>query len=126
MHYVMLIYETAERFAGRDKGPSDPYVGAWQAYYKALVNAGVYVGGEPLLAPDTATTLRPRDGRPRVYDGPYAETKEQLGGFILIDVPSHEAALEWAARCPTAADGAVEVRAAASAFKDSVVTGVAR
>lgn len=117
MLYALLIYETPTRFAGRDETPGDAYFNAWHAYHAALIKAGIYVGGEPLLEPATAVTLRSSEGRPRVQDGPYAETKEQLGGFILIDVPTQEAALEWAARCPTAADGAVEVRAAASAFK---------
>ena len=86
------------------------YVAAWKAYHKALVAAGVYVSGAPLKDMATATMVRLRDGRRRVQDGPFAEAKEQLGGFAILDVASIDAALEWAARCPTAASGAVELR----------------
>lgn len=86
------------------------YRGAWRAYYKALVDAGVYIGGDPLEVPETGTTLRIEDGKRRVQDGPYADTKEQLGGLIILELPSLDVALDWAARCPTASAGAVEVR----------------
>jgi len=75
-----------------------------------LVAAGVYVGGEPLKDGGTATTVRLKDGRRHVQDGPFVEAKEQLGGFMILDLPSIDEALEWAARCPAAATGAVEVR----------------
>ena len=82
-----------------------------EGVHKALVAAGAYVGGgAPLKDAATATTVRLRDGRRHVQDGPYAEAKEQLGGFIILDVASLDAALGWAARCPAAALGAVEVR----------------
>jgi hypothetical protein len=110
MRYAMLLYETAEDLASRDEPEGHPYVAAHRAYYKALVAAGAFVGGAPLKAVETATTVRLRDGRRHVQDGPYAEAKEQLGGFVILDLPSLDAALEWAARCPTAAEGAVEVR----------------
>jgi hypothetical protein len=67
-------------------------------------------GGAPLKDVATATTVRLREGRRHVQDGPFAEGKEELGGFILLDAPSLDAALEWAARCPAAASGAIEVR----------------
>jgi hypothetical protein len=86
------------------------HLGAWRAYYKALVGAGVYVGANALELPETGTTVRVKDGKRRVQDGPYADTKEQLAGFIILEVPSIDAALQWAARCPGAAIGAVEVR----------------
>jgi hypothetical protein len=94
----------------RDKDYNDPHLGAWRAYYRALVEAGVYVGGNALEVPETATTVRLREGKRRVQDGPYADTKEQLGGFIILELPSIDAALEWAARCPGASIGIVEVR----------------
>ncbi len=81
------------------------YYGAWRAYYRSLVDAGVYVGGEPLHAPETGTTVRHRDGRKQIQDGPYANTKEQLAGFILLELPSLDAALEWASRCPATRRG---------------------
>ena len=120
MEYVVLIYESPRVFATRGSDPNDPYLAAWRAYYKALVAAGVYVGGEPLQDAGTATTVRVKNGRTHVQDGPFAEAKEQLGGFMLLDVPSLDAALEWAARCPAAAEGAVEVRPKDSASKERV------
>lgn len=110
MQFAFLIYESEAAWATRKKDATDPYVGAWRAYYKALVDAGVYVGGDPLEMPETGTTVRILDGKRRVQDGPYADTKEQLGGFMILELPSLDDALGWAARCPTAAAGAVEVR----------------
>ena len=110
MKYVMLVYETPPDLESRKDPKRAPYVAAWRAYYKALVAAGAYVGGEPLKDVATATTVRLRDGKRHVQDGPFAEAKEQLGGFTILDVPSLDAALEWAARCPATASGAVEVR----------------
>jgi len=110
MKYVMLIYETPPNLESRKDPGHDPYVAAWKAYHKALVAAGAFVGGAPLKDMATATTVRLRDGKRHVQDGPFAEAKEQLGGFTILDVPSLDAALEWAARCPATAYGAVEVR----------------
>jgi hypothetical protein len=110
MKFVVLIYESPKDFESRGSDGSHPYTAAWRAYYKALLSAGVYVGGAPLQDVGTATTIRLQDGRPRVQDGPFAETKDQLGGFMILDLPSLDAALEWAARCPAAATGAVELR----------------
>jgi hypothetical protein len=110
MQFALMIYHTSEEFDLRKNDDSDPHLGAWRAYYKALVDAGVYVGGDALEVPETGTTVRLRDGKRRVQDGPYADTKEQLAGFIILELPSVDAALEWAARCPGASIGAVEVR----------------
>jgi hypothetical protein len=111
MQYALLLYETAADFARRDQdGDHATYVGAWRAYFKAVVEAGIYAGSNPLDAPETGTTVRQRDGRRHVQDGPYASSKEQLGGFVLLELPSLDAALEWAARCPAASYGVVEVR----------------
>ena len=111
MQYALLIYETSADFARREQAGDDPaYFGAWRAYYKAVVEAGIYAGAKPLDAPETGTTVRRRDGKPLVQDGPYASSKEQLGGFMLLELPSLDAALEWAARCPAASYGAVEIR----------------
>ncbi|HEY3041155.1 MAG TPA: YciI family protein [Pyrinomonadaceae bacterium] len=115
MLYALLIYEKPADFARRDPSvEKDVYVGAWRKYYQAMVEAGIYVGGNPLDAPETATTVRLRDSKRQIQDGPYASTKEQLGGFTLLELPSLDAALEWAARCPAASYGAVEVRPVAS------------
>ena len=121
MKYVMLIYETPPNLESRKDPERDPYIAAWRAYYKALVGAGTYVGGAPLKDVATATTIRLRDGRRHVQDGPFAEAKEQLGGFIILDVASLDAALEWAARCPAAAFGAVEVRPMDVDYRATVV-----
>jgi hypothetical protein len=110
MQFVLMIYHPPEEFALRNNEYNDPHLGAWRAYYKALVEAGVYVAADALEVPDTGTTVRLRDGKRRVRDGPYADTKEQLAGFIILELPSVDAALEWAARCPGASIGAVEVR----------------
>jgi hypothetical protein len=118
--YALLIYENPQDFADREQVEDQPYFGAWRAYHQALVDAGVYVAGDPLHTPDTATTVRQRDGRKHIQDGPYASTKEQLAGFILLELPSLDAALEWAARCPAAAVGAVEVRPLAPEHKRRV------
>jgi hypothetical protein len=77
---------------------------------EAMQKAGVIVGGERLRPTASATTVRSSDGKPQVLDGPYAETKEQLGGYFVVDVPDLDAAISWAARCPAASHGAVEVR----------------
>jgi hypothetical protein len=124
MRYALLIYENPADFARRNLPPEeDHYLGAWRAYYRALVEAGIFAGGNPLEMPDTGTTVRQREGKHLIQDGPYASTKEQLGGFILLDLPSLDAALEWAARCPAAAYGAVEVRPVASEAHRRVTDG---
>jgi hypothetical protein len=110
MRYVFLIYEPPANFAARQEGEDSPYVSAWRTYYQAMLEAGVYQSGAPLQEAGTATTVRSRSGQRHVQDGPFAEAKEQLGGFMLLELPSLDAALQWAARCPAASSGAVEVR----------------
>ena len=113
MKYAILIYD--ENTANPDAAPPDPEVWAqvmaeYNAYSQALTDAGVNQGGEALQPNTTATTVRIRDGRTMTTDGPFAETKEGLGGFYLIDVRDLDEALVWAARCPGAKCGSVEVR----------------
>jgi len=120
MQFALLIYESPKAFAARNSDETDPYLAAWRAYYKALVEADIYVGGDPLQAPETATTVRLKDGKRRVQDGPFADTKEQLGGFTILELPSLDAALDWAARCPAASIGAVEVRPLSPGFRRRV------
>jgi hypothetical protein len=117
MQFALLIYESPEGFAARNSDGTDSYTGAWRAYYEALVEAGIYVGGDPLQVPETGTTVRIKDGKRHVQDGPFADTKEQVGGFTILELPSLDAALDWAARCPAAALGAVEVRPLATELK---------
>ena len=115
MKFAILIYEPEERFEKRNFAQDATHWGPWRAYFDALVEAGVYAGGSPLERPDTtATTLRVRGGERHVQDGPFADTKEQLGGFILFELPTLDAALEWAAKCPAALYGTVEVRPVAN------------
>jgi len=107
MKYALLIHES-EDFAERRKDRALQAAG--MAYGEALRAAGIVVWAAGLQAPQTATMVSVRDGKRQVHDGPYPETKEFLGGFVIIDVPDLDAALEWAARHPTAAFAAVEVR----------------
>jgi hypothetical protein len=123
MQFALLIYHSPEEFAMRKNDYNDPHLGAWRAYHKALVEANVYVGGDALEVAETATTVRLRGGERSVQDGPYADTKEQLAGFIILELPSIDAALEWAARCPGASLGAVEVRPLAPEAKRRGFTG---
>ena len=83
----------------------------WFAYGDAMREADVYGSGEALQEPATATVVRVRDGARRVEDGPFPDAKEQLGGFAIIDVKDMDEALKWAAKCPAAKDGFVDVRA---------------
>jgi len=113
MRYAILVYETPDNFDRReDPERKAAYWGAFAEYSKALAEAGILTGRAGLLAPHAATTLRLAAGKRIVADGPYADTKEQLGGFFLIEVESLDAALDWAARCPAAQHGVVEVRPA--------------
>jgi len=121
MQFALLIYESPEAFAIRNNDGTDSYTGAWRAYHKALLEAGIFVGGDPLQVPETGTTVRTKDGKRHVQDGPYADTKEQLGGFTILELPSLDVALDWAARCPAASAGAVEVRPLAPETKHRIV-----
>jgi hypothetical protein len=109
MRYALLYNETAEEVAkGSDPVQADAYWGAWGAYMAAM--GPVIESGAPLAGVDQATTLRVVDGQRQVEDGPFAITKELFGGFVIIDVPDLDTALEWAARAPCVAAGSVEIR----------------
>lgn len=111
MQYLILANETADDFAARtDPSRTDAYWASWSGYIAALADSGVLVSAAGLLPPATATTIRTVNGAQVVEDGPFADSKEQLGGYFLIDVPDLDAALQWAARCPSAASASVEVR----------------
>lgn len=111
MLYALLFAESPGDFAQRENpATATSYMGAWTAYIVAMQQAGVMQSGAGLASVSLATTLRVRDGARDVQDGPFADSKEQLGGFVVLDVPDLDAALEWASRCPIAATGAVEVR----------------
>lgn len=109
--YTVLIYESADDFAARKDPARQPgYRAQWLPYSRVLKEAGAFVHGAGLEPPETAVTIRLKDGRRLVHDGPYAETKEQLGGYFIVSAPDLDAALDWAARCPTATTGVIEVR----------------
>ena len=110
MKYILLIYGNEANQQKASKSESDQMHAAYVAYTEALQKAGVIVGGERLQRSAAGTTVRVADGKTKVLDGPYAETKEQLAGFYMIDVPDLDAALSWAARCPGASHGVMEVR----------------
>jgi len=111
MKYTVLVYESEADFGARtDPARKEAYWGAYRAYTQALNAAGVMVGGAPLQPGHLGTTIRHKAGQRQVQDGPYAEAKEQLGGYYVIEVPDLDTALDWAARCPAATSGAVEVR----------------
>jgi hypothetical protein len=105
-----MVYESGAAFEARSREAGDEFWGAWRSYSQALVDAGVYVAGAALEPPARATTVRVDEGRRRVQDGPFADTREQLGGFIVLEVPSLREAIDWAALCPAAAYGAMEIR----------------
>jgi hypothetical protein len=113
MKYMLSICEDHAVYAG---GPESEafrkIVEAHQALVGEMMKAGVFVHGTGLLGPETATTLRKRSGKQSIHDGPFAETKEQLGGFYIVDVADFDAALGWAKRIPMLADGSIEIRPA--------------
>lgn len=111
MQYLLMLYADESSWDRMSKAEQEQGVVAYAAYSEALAAAGAMKLGQRLRPAATATTVRTTDGKTQVLDGPYADTKEQLGGFYLIDVPDLDAALSWAARCPGAAHGTVEVRA---------------
>jgi hypothetical protein len=110
MQYLLMIHqdETAMQKARAEDGAA--MMAAYGAYTQAMREAGILRGGERLHPSSSATVVRMKDGKPSVLNGPYAEIKEQLGGYYMIDVPDIDAAIGWAARCPGAQHGAIEVR----------------
>jgi hypothetical protein len=106
MKYALLLYEDDEGRIAK----SNEEVATCVAYAAAMEKAGILVGGERLRPAESGAIVRISDDRTQVLDGPYTETKEQLGGFHIIDVPDLDEALRWAARAPTARRGVVEVR----------------
>jgi hypothetical protein len=110
MQYMLLIYGNEAGLQTASKAEMDQMLAAYGAYTEALNKAGVIAGANRLQRSTSATTVRVTNGKTKVLDGPYAEAKEQLGGYYLIDVPDLDAALSWAGRCPGASHGVVEVR----------------
>jgi hypothetical protein len=110
MQYMLLIFASEAGFQSMSKEAANQAVAAYGAYTEALKKAGAWVGSNRLQPVATATTVHVDNGKNRVLNGPYAETKEQLGGYYLINVQDLDSALSWAARCPGASHGTIEVR----------------
>lgn len=110
MQFMLLIYGDELGWSRRSEEERQEAMQEYFAYTEALKQAGKYVAGDALQPVDTARTVQVRDGETLTTDGPFAETKEQLGGYYLVDVDSEEEALEWAARIPGARHGKIEVR----------------
>ena len=102
MQYMLAIYGDERAAETIPREQMNEMIGAYMAYTQALRDANVWVASNRLRPTSAATSVRVADGRTRLLDGPFAETKEQLGGYYLIDVPDLDAALSWAARCPAA------------------------
>ncbi len=110
MKCMLMIYGNEAAEQAIPDAAMQAVMAAYGAYSQALVQAGVMVGGERLKPSAMATRVRTGSGKTEVLDGPYAESKEQLGGYYMIDVPDLDQALTWAARCPGSQHGVVEVR----------------
>ena len=111
MRYMLLI-NSPEQAPSADATPEqiEAEMAPWIEYTNAMVEAGVFQAGDPLQGPETATTIRVRDGETLTTDGPFAETKEVLGGYYILDVEDVDEAIEWARRCPAAEYGSIELR----------------
>ena len=110
MRYMLMIYTSEAMDAATTPAQEEELMAAYGAYTQALQQANALVSAERLKPTDTATLVRVAQGRTEVLNGPYAETKEQLGGYYLIDVANLDDAIAWAARCPSAGVGTIEVR----------------
>jgi hypothetical protein len=110
MQYLLLIHDDPQLWGDMSEDERNAYFGEYMGYTQALVDAGIWVGGNQLQGTDTATVVRVRDGETLTTDGPFAETKEQLAGYYLIEVETLDDALDWAARIPSARIGTIEVR----------------
>lgn len=110
MQYMLLIHSDEKAMQASTPEQSAAGLAAYGAYMKAMSEAGVRVAGERLHPSSTATLVRVKDGKTQVLNGPYAETKEQLGGYFVVEAPDLDAAISWAARCPGAQHGTMEVR----------------
>jgi hypothetical protein len=110
MQYMLLVYVDEKIYQQSSPEENSQRTAAYMAYAKSMQDAGVLAAASRLKSVADATTVRFRDGKRQVQDGPFAETREQLGGFFVINVPDLDIALTWAERCPGAGHGTVEVR----------------
>jgi hypothetical protein len=110
MQYMLMDYVNEAGWPQLTRSEQQHWLGVYKAYLEAMTNAGVLKSTNGLFPTSDATTVRTANGKTQVLDGPYADSKEQLGGFHIIEVPDLDAAIAWAARSPTALHGIVEVR----------------
>ncbi len=110
MQYLLMIYSDEAADATMTAADAQAEMAAYGAYAGAMSEAGVLVGGQRLRPTADATSVRIRQGKTELLNGPYADTREQLGGYFMVEVPDLDAALHWAARCPSAPHGTIEVR----------------
>jgi hypothetical protein len=110
MQYMLMTWVNENGWSKMTKAEQEQGAAAYMAYGEALTKAGALVGSNRLQPTSAATTVRMANGKSQVLDGPYVDSKEQLGGYFLIDVKDLDAAIGWAARCPAAGHGVVEVR----------------
>jgi hypothetical protein len=110
MQYMLLLYSDYNAFANMPPEEQKKGLGAYQAYLEALKKAGAYLASGRLQPTSTATTVRVSNDKTQVLNGPYTETKEQLGGYFLVEAPDLDAAISWAARCPGSGHGTIEIR----------------
>ena len=110
MQYILMLHIDETAFPKLSPEEQQRGLAAYAAYTEALTKAGIMVGWNRLQPRSAAKTVRSINGETQVLDGPFAESKEQIGGFYIIDVPDRHTALAWAARCPATGHGAVEVR----------------
>jgi len=110
MKYILMDYVNEAGWPAIPRPEQERWLGAYNAYLEAMAKAGVLRSTQGLQPTAAATTVRVVQDKTQVLDGPYADSKEQLGGFHIIDVPDLDAAIAWAARSPTALHGIVEVR----------------
>jgi len=110
MRYLCLIYDDESKWGTMPKEQADAMMGEYFAFTEGIKKSGHYVGGEALQPTQTATTVRVRNGKTSSTDGPFAETKEQLAGFYLIEARDLNEAIQVAGRIPPAREGSVEVR----------------
>jgi len=110
MQYLLMIYGDEQAHAQWSQAQLDQEMREYYAFTEEVRQRGAYVAGEALHPTNTATTVRVRNGKTLTTDGPFAETKEQLGGFYLVDCKDLDEAIAWAAKIPGARDGSIEVR----------------
>jgi len=110
MQYLLMIYQNEVEYAKIDTGTSQKMSAEYEAFTQSIIRNGNFKAGDRLRPTTTATTVRVRDGKTLTTDGPFAETREQLGGYYLIEAKDLNAAIEIAARIPSARLGSIEVR----------------